>query len=83
MIMRCIKPFTEPIIVDGPVTYNNRDRINNRIRLKKTILQAFSLGKEPLLCYRAELYPSFDELTRRIEELRKEGTLPILFLLQK
>ena len=81
--MKFIQSFKHPIIVGGRVTYNNRDRVNNRIILKKQILQAFNLGKEPLLCYRAEVYRNFDDLTKRIEELRGEGTIPILFLLQK
>ena len=81
--MQSLKFYTKPLIAEGPIMYNNRDRINNRLRLKKSILQAFGLGKEPQLCYKAEIYPNFDDLIKRIEELRKEGTLPILFFLQK
>lgn len=81
--MQFLKVSTKPVIAEGSVMYNNRDRINNRIRLKKSILQYFGLGKEPTLCYRTEIYPNFDDLSKRIEELRKEGTLPVLFFLQK
>lgn len=79
-----LRAFTAPIIGEGVVSYNKDSRINNIIRLKKNLLDNYgNLGKEKDLFYRSELYPSFDQLLKRIQELKEKGILPILLFLTK
>ena len=75
--------FNRPIITEGPVLYDNSLRANNRIRLKKKILNAFGdISEIKSLFYRTELYPDFEQLQKRIDELKREKkTIPVLLFL--
>lgn len=82
--MKYLNKFDKPIVVEGPVYYNNMDRVKNIIRLKKKLLTFFGdLPKEEDLFYRTEIYPDFEQFTKRIEELKANKTMPILLFLLK
>jgi len=82
--MNYLKIFNKPIIIEAPVYYNNMDRKKNLIRLKKKLLDFFGyLPKEDNLFYRAELHPSFEQLEKRIKELKEEKAIPVFLFLFK
>ena len=85
MIQKMIKPENRPIIIDGPVFYDDKTRTNNTIRLKRRIIEQFPDLREPSsIFYRAELYPNYGELGQRIEQITAEMQgIPILLFLYK
>lgn len=83
--MNDLKVSTQPVITQGPVYYDNMSRVFNEIRLKRRLLQYFgSMVKEKGLCYRTELYPNFEQLIQRIQEIKQnKGAMPILLFLTR
>ncbi len=81
LIKSILTPRINPLILNGSVYYNDKERCNNIIRLKKDLIKEFSQLKDKnyALAYRMELYNNTKQIIDRILELSKEGKLPILF----
>lgn len=79
------KAFSDVIVSCGSVYHDKYTNKNNTVRLKAKIIDAFGdLSKSKTLFYRAELYPTFDEISKRINELRQsDNAIPILLFLFK
>ena len=81
--MNYFQVFTKPITSQGIVSYNKDVRANNVIRLKKILLDAFGdLRHEKNAFYKIELYPNYQELLERIQQIKenKEAVPMLLFL---
>lgn len=84
--LRIIQPTSEPVILNGPVTYSESTRGKSVIKLKKTILEHFSdiKGNNNVVKYQIELYKDLDSFEGRTKNLVKEGkVIPMLLFLLK
>lgn len=82
--MNFVKPLTETLIVEGPIYYHNRDRMFNFLRLKKKLMVFFGkVSHNEFLTYHAELHPTFASLREKINELERDGLLPLILLFEK
>ena len=71
--------------VTGKLTYNNGDGMYTNLRLKKEILQKFSLlPNDPNFRYVIQVFPTWEELEKEIKTLKKQSQVaPFLFHIAK
>lgn len=83
--MQILTSLKRPVIAQGIVSYNQRSRCNNIIRLKKKIIKEFpDLIHSKIINYKAELWKSYDDLEERVIQIRRRKTgIPILLFLYK
>ena len=83
--IQMIERIKTPVIVHGSVSYYERSRCNCIIRIKKRLVKEFpDLINAKNVCYRAELWQTYDDLRNRIAEIKqKREGIPILLFLFK
>ena len=85
--MNLLKPKTNNLEITGKVSYHESVHAWNTIRFKKPVLDMFPQlrNKSSIIKFKLEFSGSYDELIRRIVELKekKEGIPLLLYLLQE
>ena len=79
------KARKNPIITEGRLHYDNLTRRNNRIRLKKILIEEFEdLVRAKDVRYRTELYFTYEEMQERIKSIvDQKQAMPILLFFKK
>lgn len=81
--MRILKPFNNPAIIEGPVFYYSPSRCHCIIRLKSKLIKALpDIKTAKKVHYRAELWRTHEDLSKRVKEIdkRREGIPLLVFL---
>jgi|SRR3989344_3155802 len=80
-------PTQEPIVAKRKISYIEQDQAFTSIRLAKDYLNEFSFLKEKMSNYDficlMKLHKKFEVLKKDIEELEKQGIMPLLCLIGK
>ena len=78
-----VKPLEKPIIIQGPLTYQESVRAFATIRLKRRIIDEFpQLQENKKWCYRLEYERTYTAAIQRIERAKasEEGIPLLLFI---
>ena len=85
--MNLLKPKTNNLEITGKVSYHESVQAWNTIRFKKPVLDMFPQlrNRSNIIKFKLEFSSSYDEMLRRIVELKekKEGIPLLLYLLQE
>ena len=85
--MNLLRPKTNNLEVTGKVSYHENVQAWNTIRFKKPILDMFPQlrNKSSIIKFKLEFSNSYDEMIRRIVELKekKEGVPLLLYIFQE
>lgn len=85
--MNLLRPKTNSLEITGKVSYHENAQAWNTIRFKKPILDIFPQlrNKSSIIRFKLEFSNSYDEMIRRIVELKKreEGIPLLLYLFQE
>ena len=79
--MELIQPKTKPIFVKGKIYYNESDRANTVIRLKRAIREEFLDHSRRNVAYQMEYYRTKEEFKDRMEKLMESNVLPFIMFL--
>ena len=79
--MELIQPKTKPIFVKGKIYYNESDRANTVIRLKRAIREEFLDHSRRNVAYQMEYYRTKEEFKDRMEKLMESNSLPFIMFL--
>jgi hypothetical protein len=73
-----------PTIEEGPMWWSDVARSCSIIRLKRKMINEFCLDKKKKLGYRVESWKSFEEIERRISDIKKSNeAMPILLFIHE
>ncbi len=81
-----IKIDNSPIVVEGPMSYDESTRAKGMLRFRKEIVAHFSdiRGRNKIVRYRVELFKDSKSFSGRTRELIKQGKIvPMLLFLLK
>ena len=85
--MNLLRPKTNNLEITGKVSYHENAHAWNTIRFKKPILDMFPQlrNRSSIIRFKLEFSSSYDEMIRRIVELKekKEGVPLLLYLFQE
>jgi hypothetical protein len=72
-----------PTIEEGPMWWSDTARANCILRLKRKIAEEYPILREnKKIGYRIEIWKSFDEIKKRIDDIEKSNeALPMLFFI--